>query len=157
MLHLVIYVSCIKGIEECGGCRFEGFNAPYVRTLATVGFNYLLVVEVHLVKPRSLLYCYLQHFLRPPLLCVEMLRGGLCVMSTLITSRNKGLLCCDILKSKRIRVWNNPLRQPLLLRLSLWRLERAEELLSWVWVILPLWSSSGIFCYCELLSGEPVA
>lgn len=43
---------------ECGGCRFEGFNAPYVRTLATVGPAYLLVVELHLIEP---------------FLCVEML------------------------------------------------------------------------------------
>lgn len=71
---------------ECGGRRFEGFNTPYVRSLATVDPVYLLVVEVHLVEPRLLLYRYLQHFLRPALLCAEMLRGGLCVMSTLITS-----------------------------------------------------------------------
>lgn len=71
---------------EYGGCRFEGFSAPYARMLATVGPAHLLVVELHLVGRRLLLYCCLQHFLRPPLLCVEMLRGGLCVLPTLITS-----------------------------------------------------------------------
>lgn len=42
-------------------------------SMATVGPAHMLVVQLHLVEVWLPLYCYLQHFLRPPLLCAEML------------------------------------------------------------------------------------